>query len=423
MFFVYNIAITLILIAFWWCFALALLLVPKFRAGFFQKMGAYSLNLPKRKTIWLHAVSVGEVNAVEKLVKQLKVRFSDYNIVLSTVTKTGQEVANKKLSSVCDAIVYFPFDFFWSVLMAINAIKPSLVIIAETEIWPNFSYILNHKKIPFMIVNGRISPNSYKGYKNWGWFFAPILKNYTSILMQTSSDADRIRDIGASRDVQAEVMGNLKLDIQKNLEPEDVKKLSEELKLNRRRVLVAGSTHAGEDEIVLNVYEKLLDKYSDLKLIIAPRHPERYSDVIEMIEQTGYKFGLRSEGANVEDNDIIMIDTMGELASMYSICHLAFIGGSFSGTGGHNPLEATIYDKPTISGDIVFNFKDIYAILTEENASILVKNEEEFFIFADKLMSDADFYEKTVQNCEKVFEQNSGAVCYVLDKVEKILED
>lgn len=421
MFLIYNIVLIFLLLEFWWVGAFALLLVPKFRAGFFQKMGIYSIKLPKKKTIWLHAVSVGEVNAVENLAKRLRSEFADYNIVLSTVTKTGNEVANKKLKSTCDAIFYFPFDFFFSVLSAINAIKPSLVIIAETEIWPNFSYILKQKNIPLLITNGRISPNSYVGYKKFGWFFAPILKNYTSILMQTETDKERIEKIGISKNVSAEIMGNLKFDIQKNLTDDDVKRLSEELKLNQKKVIVAGSTHSGEDEIVLNVYEKLKDNYQDLKLILAPRHPERYGDVLELIEQTGYNYGLRSEHATFEDNDIIMIDTMGELASMYSICHIAFIGGSFSNTGGHNPLEATIYNKPTISGDIVFNFKDIYAILEEENAAILVSNEKEFFEIANKLMRNADFYEKAVKNCEKVFEKNSGALEYTIKKVKTLL--
>src|SRR5699024_5329412 len=155
------------------------------------------------------AVSVGEVNAVESLVKETKARFQGCNIVLSTVTKTGHEVAKKKLSNVVDAIVYFPFDFNFSVFSALTAIRPSLVVIAETEIWPNFSFMVNAKKIPLMIVNGRISPHSYRGYRKFSFFFRDILSNYSSILMQTESDKERIINIGAPEE-KVEVMGNLK---------------------------------------------------------------------------------------------------------------------------------------------------------------------------------------------------------------------
>lgn len=393
---------------------------PKFRAGFWEKIGFYSINLPKRSTIWIHAVSVGEVNAIESLVKKLREKYPTKNIVLSTVTRTGQEVARKKLDEYTDKIIYFPYDFWLSVVLAIKAVRPNLVIIAETEIWPNFSNELKNRKIPLLIVNGRISPKSYEGYKNYSFFFKRILRNYTAILMQSNADKERIVDIGANPEI-TEVMGNLKFNMTNILNNEEIKNLSNSLKLNQQKVFVAGSTHMGEDEIILNLYDHLKDENHDLKLIIAPRHPERYPQVLEFIDQTGYSWGLRSKNDGFDENDIIMLDTMGELSKMYAVCHFAFIGGSFSGTGGHNPLEATIYNKPTLSGNIVFNFKDIYEILTAENASIVVKNEKELLENAKKLMEDKDFYNSTASACQNIFEQNSGAIDYALEKISKFL--
>jgi len=420
MYLVYNLLLPILTILLSPIALVAFAVQPKFRAGFWEKIGFYSINLPKRPTIWVHAVSVGEVNAIESLVKNLREQHPTKNIVLSTVTRTGQEVAQKKLSEYTDKIIYFPYDFWASVALAIKAVNPSIVIIAETEIWPNFSNELKNRKIPLLIINGRISPNSYEGYKNFSFFFKRILRNYASILMQTNADAARIKDIGAPAEI-TEVMGNLKFNIANILDNDDTRHLANTLHLNQERVFVAGSTHSGEDEIVLSAYEQLKDENPDLKLILAPRHPERYPQVLELIDQTGYSWGLRSKDDGFDKNDIIMLDTMGELSKMYAISHIAFIGGSFSGTGGHNPLEATIYNKPTLSGNIVFNFKDIYEILTDENATIIVKNEKELIENAKKLINDKDFYNSISAACKNVFEQNSSALDFALKKIKTFL--
>lgn len=420
MYLAYNLFLLIAVLLLWPVVLVAFLVQPKFRAGFWQKIGFYKLKLKKPKTVWFHAVSVGEVNAVEALIKQSKEDLEDCNIVVSTVTRTGQEIANKKLKDSCDAIIYFPYDFIFSILSAINVIKPSLVVIAETEIWPNFAWLLNKKNIPLMIVNGRISPSSYSGYKKFSFFFKKILSNYSSVLMQTQSDKERIVDIG-SNDSITEVMGNLKFDIQNNLDDNEVSQIADSLKMSGEKLLIAGSTHRGEDEIALNLFERLKDDFEGLKLLIVPRHPERYPQVEELLDQSANKWGLRSSGDGFDENDIIMLDTMGELGKMYSLCHIAFIGGSFSNTGGHNPLEASIFNKPVVSGDVVFNFKDIYGILVEENAAFLVPSEEELYQKSKILLEDEFEYNKAISACQKVFEQNGGALRYALEKIKTYL--
>ena len=418
--FLYNIVVILLTIVLLPVILIALAAVPKFRAGFFTKLGFYkNFNLDKNKqTIFFHAVSVGEVNAIEALVKKTRENFPDANIVLSTTTKTGQEIANKKLGKTVNAVTYFPFDFFFSVNSFLNAVKPDKIIIAETEIWPDFVYLANRRDIPVYIVNGRLSPNSYKGYKRFSFFFKRVLSLYKGIFMQTKGDVDRILDVGANPEI-TKCMGNLKFDIKPNLDSEQITQLAQTLKLNGARMIVAASTHKGEDEIVVNAFKDLKQKFSDIKLMIAPRHPERYAKVTELLENSGFKFGKRSSNDTFENNDIIMLDTMGELMKMFSICHFAFIGGSFSSTGGHNPLEANIWGKPVLSGDCVFNFKDIYAFLTKTNAAKLSKTESELKDDMFRLLSDHDFYKQACEDTHKIFAENSGAVDFVINVLKQ----
>ena len=402
---------------------LAFVVKPKFRAGFWQKIGFYHFIKKEKdiKHIVVHAVSVGEVIAVEKFLKILKKNFPNYKIILTTVTKTGHFVAKQKLSSVVDEFIYFPFDFFFSVRSFVRNIKPDIVVIAETEIWPYFSNELKKNKIPLLIINGRISPNSHKGYKKFKWFFAKVLGNYANILMQTNADMNRIVDIGANPNI-TKVMGNLKFDIEKSLSETDVKNLKNEFKSHGKPVLIAGSTHKGEDEIILDVYKKLCEKNSNLKLILAPRHPERLSEVENLLRVRGFLYGKRSEKSDFAENQVVLVDTMGELAKLYSISDVAFLGGSFSKTGGHNPLEAAIFDIPVVSGPSVFNFKDIYKFLTNDQAAFVVQTDIELFEILNKLFTNKSFYQIASQSCQKVFSSNSGAIENALDVIKDLLE-
>lgn len=414
MFIIYNFALILLSVVFLPVILVAFWVKPKLRAGFWQKLGVYNLKLDKSKpTLFFHAVSVGEVNAIEALVKKTREEFKEHNIVLSTVTRTGQEVANKKLKDTCDAIIYFPYDFEFSVKSFVRAVSPQKIIIAETEIWPGFVNTVSKFNIPVYIVNGRISPNSHNGYKKIGFFISKVLNKYTKILMQTEADTQRIISIGAKPEIVS-TMGNLKFDIKKNLTDAEIENLKNEIKLEDSPLLIAGSTHSGEDEIVIESFTELKKEFPKLKLMIAPRHPERYESVQELIKKSGLKHGKRSTKDTFENNEIIMLDTMGELFKFYSACDIAFIGGSFVKTGGHNPLEAAIWQKPTISGPSVFNFKDIYAILTSLNASKIVDSEKELTKTTKKLLSDKTLYSAMKSNTKKAFELNNGALDFVI---------
>lgn len=417
MVFVYNFFLIALSILFLPIILIAFVVQPKFRAGFWEKLGFSKFNLDKTKrTIFIHAVSVGEVNAVEELVKKIREVNPDNNIVLSTTTKTGQEIANKKLINVVNQITYFPYDFFFSVLFFLNKLKPDIAIIAETEIWPMFTYIANKMNINLYIVNGRISPHSYNGYKKISFFVKGILNKYTKILSQTQGDAQRIMSIGANENI-VKNMGNLKFDISKNLNDEEIENLKNELQTHNKKILIVGSTHKGEDEILVKSYLKLFEKDNSIKLLIAPRHPQRFEQVENLLKNTGLRVSKRSEKANFNDNDIIMLDTMGELAKMYSVSDVAFIGGSFVQTGGHNPLEASIWDKPVVSGPVVFNFKDIYKFLVQNEGCLIANDEKELDDIFEKLFFDNDFYTKIANNAKLIFEQNRGAIEFAIKEI------
>jgi len=411
----YNIVIIFLAIVLLPIILIALCIVPKFRAGIWQKLGFYNV-IPKnnKDTIHFHAVSVGEVNAIEALVRRTREVFPDSNIVLTTTTKTGQEIANKKLKTIVNTITYFPFDFFFSVNAFLNAVKPNKIIIAETEIWPGFVTLAKRKEIPVYIVNGRLSPHSYRGYKNFSFFFKPVLSQYAGIYMQTQGDVERILDVGANPNI-TKFMGNLKFDIKPTMDEIQIAELAKSMELNNAKLIVAASTHKGEDEIVLDAYKAVKKQLPDTKLLLAPRHPERYEQVISLLNASGFLYGKRSSNDTFLSKDIILLDTMGELMKMFSICHIAFIGGSFSSTGGHNPLEANIWGKPVLSGNCVFNFKDIYEFLTKSNAAKLSNSVEELSKDMLKLLNDDKYYQKASSDTQIIFKENSGAVDFVIN--------
>lgn len=420
MFFIYNFLLLIFAVIFSPVAFAAFIIKPKFRAGFWEKIGFYKKKIIDKKSIWIHAVSVGEINAVEWLIKKIKQDFPGYNIVVTTVTATGQEVANKKLSNTADIISYFPYDFGFSVKSAVKAFNPALVIIAETEIWPGFINEINKQQVPLMLVNGRISPGSFRGYRKFRFFFKKALEKFSLILMQTDSDRERIIKIGAPSNI-TETMGNLKFDINKQLDDNAVNNLKNSLKIGNQRVLIAGSTHQGEDELVLNVYKKLKKDFPCLKLLLAPRHPERNENALNLIKAVGYKYGQKSLKQGFDNADIILLDVMGELGQLYSVAYCAFIGGSFSGTGGHNPLEPAIYGVPVVSGPTVFNFKDIYSFMTEIGAAKIVENEESLYNQFKNHLEDEGNYKKASNACFEIFDKNKGALDFAIQKIKNFI--
>ena len=410
---IFDILATILFILFYPIVFLVRLHTKKDSGTRLTKLGLFKSPELKENVIMFHAVSVGEVLSLEKLLKQTKKQFPDYKLVLTTGTKTGQELAHKKYSEIVDFITYFPFDISFAINNFLNKINPSIVLIAETELWPNFAIQCKKRNIPLLIINGRISDKSLGSYKNLKLFFSPILNLYSKIYTQSELDKERFIEIGTSSE-KVEVMKNLKFDIDKT--PSDI-----DLNKGENKVLIAGSTHSGENEILISAFDKLKQSHKNLKFIIAPRHLERVKEIEQILSNYNYSYGYRSKNNDFTNFDIIILDTLGELKKAYAFSDIAFIGGSFNKTGGHNPLEATVYDIPTITGPSIKNFRDIYSILTKAGASVLVNNQSELEQTLDKLLSDSEFYNNTKENCKNIFQDQQGALEFVIDKIKSIL--
>ena len=412
-FFLYGLLSTFVFIVLLPFYFLVRVLNRKFLFGWKEKLGFFKSPDLGGKVIMYHGVSVGEVIALENLIKKTKEVFPDYKIVVTTGTKTGQEIAHKKYDAIADFITYFPFDITYCVNSFLHKIKPSVVLIAETELWPVFSSSCKRRGISLFCINGRMSDSTYSIYKKFTFFFRVVLSKYTKILTQSEIDMNKLLSIGAPKD-RTSVMKNLKFDVKPSNETVD-------LGQDGYRVIIAGSTHKGEDEIILNIFKEKLVKYNDIKLLLVPRHTQRIPKIVEILDSLGLNYGYRSKGDTFKNADIILLDTMGELSKMYSMCSFAFIGGSFNKTGGHNPLEATVYGKPTITGPSIHNFRDIYWLLSRSKAGKIVKNPKELSEYIELLLSDKEFYNQACIDCDTIFHDQQGALDIVIHELQEIL--
>ena len=413
MFLLYRILSTILFLTSLPLYAAIRVLKGKELSGWKEKLGNFEAPNLGAKVIMFHGVSVGEVIALENLIRKTKETFPEYKIVVTTGTKTGQEIAKKKFADVADFITYFPFDVTICVETFLDKINPSLVMIAETEIWPTFAYYCKKRNIPLYVINGRISDSTFKLYYIMRPFFKGLFKNYSGIFTQSEQDNEKFIKIGASENI-TKVMKNLKFDVKRIDANFDIG-------IDDNRIIIAGSTHKGEDEIIIEAFKNLQQKYSDIRLLLAPRHITRVNDIETIVAKYNIKYGLRSKNDKFTENDLIILDTLGELSRIYQICHFAFIGGSFNKTGGHNPLEAVVYDKPVISGPSIHNFKDIYGILSNSKAGKIVKNPQELFEYMNKLLADEKFYNQICDNCKNIFAAQQGAMDFVISELKQVL--
>lgn len=386
----------------------------KFLYGWKEKLGFFKAPNLGDKVIMYHGVSVGEVIALENVIKKTKEEFPEYKLVVTTGTKTGQDIAKKKYAEVADYVTYFPFDIPFCVYSFLKKINPTVVLIAETELWPVFSYFCRARNIYLYTINGRMSDSTYKLYKLLTFFFRPVLSKYTKVLTQSEIDRQKLVSVGSPAD-RTFVMKNLKFDVKKSSETVDIGQ-------DGYRVIIAGSTHKGEDEIILDIFKDKHQKYSDTKLLLVPRHMTRLPQITPILDSLGLNYGFRSKEDSFKDKDVIILDTMGELSKMYSICSFAFIGGSFNKTGGHNPLEATVYSKPTITGPSIHNFRDIYWLLSQSNAGKIVKTPAELGEYIEKLLADSEFYAQACKDCETIFQEQQGALDIVIKELKDVLK-
>ena len=398
----------------------------RYRAGWAERFGSISRKSPEKKCIWLHAVSVGEVNAAKTIIKELQTSFGDYEIVISTTTDTGFARANS-LFSQDHSVFYFPFDFSWVMHRAFGRIQPAICLLMELEVWPNFVSTAKRLNIPVVVVNGRISDKSFPKYKRVKLLVRHIFRKVDLILAQTDQYAQRFREIGAGNVI---VTSSLKYDtaqITDKVQGTDA--LAAQLNINSERIWVAGGTGPGEEQILLDVFSRLKrsGEFGDLRLVIVPRKPERFDEVAQTIAGTGFDF-LRY--SSIKDTDtkfherppVILGDTMGDLRKFYCLASVIFVGRSLVPMGGSDMIEAAALGKCTIFGPHTFNFRQTVEVLLADNGAIVVNDRDELLNAIAKCLLEPDFAHRIAQNGQNVIKRNQGATAKSIEQIGKLLQ-
>lgn len=402
------------------------LLRKKFHRGFLIRLGILPKDLELNKPIWIHAVSVGEVMAIRGLLEGLRITYPNKKFVISTVTPTGNRIA-KSIVGNTDFVTYLPLDFSFMVRSIIDKISPSLFIIAETEIWPNLISYLYKKNIPIIVTNGRISDSSFRGYLIIKFLLKPILNRVNLFCMQTERDKERLIKLGVMQE-KIKVSGNMKFDTTDYTDKKTTDFTDYRIKLglsSKERLWVAGSTHSGEENIILNAYKELSVDFTDLRLLIAPRHHERAKDVEKIVSRYGFKSAFisnleRTTLQQAQRTTVFILDTIGELISFYAIADIVFVGGSLIKKGGHNILEPATLGKPVLFGLYMFNFRDIADLFLKNKAAVLVHNEEDLNSNIKYLLNNPPKTLELSQRAKELILQNQGATRRNLEYIKSV---
>jgi 3-deoxy-D-manno-octulosonic-acid transferase len=392
-----------------------------------------------RPAVWIHAVSVGEALAAKPLLAALRARFPQYRLIISTTTATGQAVARSRLTEA-DQVCYFPFDWNFSVRRALDAIRPRVVILMESELWLNFLSECKAREIPVIIANGRVSDRSFARSRKFGFFVRRLYGLVTRFAMQSRPDAGRAIELGAPA-VRVAVTGNLKFEIGSVPAVNDSPKVVETvnaLAIDSSPLVIAGSTTEGEEEMVLSAFEEMRKEngFGRVRLLIAPRHPERFDSVARALKSSGKSSRLRvarcsSIGGDGEGDcgaaDVILLDTVGELAALYRFASAVFVGGSLAPKGGHNILEPALYAKPIIVGPHMENFREIAMEFLRRGALIQLRAAGAEALTAElrdafaRLLSDKGYAETLGSNARLAIDENRGAAARTVDIVAEYL--
>ena len=364
----------------------------KYRAGLLQRFGAVPQRLAgrgKEKIIWVHAVSVGEVVASSAVIVALREKFRSHRVLISTTTNTGQKLAAQRFGA--ENVFYFPLDFGFAVQSYLNVLRPELVVVAETEFWPNFLRLAKRGGARVAIINCRISDRSFPGYKRLRFYLSRVLQNVDLFLAQTEEDRERLIAIGADKS-KVTVAGNLKFDTAPPPPPKIVASLRESLRQSDAGpVLVCGSTLDGEEGSLLSAFRNILANHPKAVMILAPRHTERFAEVAALVEGLGFRMVRRSLWSGEPlGGGVFLVDSIGELAALYSLATVAFVGGSLVPRGGHNILEPALYGVPIVTGNHYENFRDIVNIFVSRNAVRIVGLAELPLVLIELIENDAE---------------------------------
>jgi 3-deoxy-D-manno-octulosonic-acid transferase len=420
----YNFAliVALVVSAPWWLWRMAT--THKYRDGLLQRLGRLPSGLAQKgkalPLVWLHAVSVGEVLAVTRLVRELDAALPGYRIVISTTTRTGQALARERFGA--DRVFYAPLDLPWAVRAYLDRLQPQLLILAETEFWPNLLSGCFRRGVPIAVVNARISDRSWPRYWRLRRLWRPFMSRLSRVLAQSEVDATRLLALGC-RHLRLTVAGNLKFDVRASNEAPATRLLK--LLSSGLRLVVAGSTLEGEEAALLQAWPQLLAADPQMILVIAPRHPERFNAVAEVLNRSSLPWLRRSEwpaqwpaesATNAEHEypaplsagQIVLLDTIGELASVYSLAAVAFVGGSLVQSGGHNPLEPAQFGVPIVMGPSYVNFRAITEDLVAGGALRIAERSDLSGTLCE-LLADPASARAMGERARHIFEEQAGA--------------
>jgi 3-deoxy-D-manno-octulosonic-acid transferase len=404
----------------WWLLQMAR--SGKYRAGLSERLGFVPERLKQAARpgcIWVHAVSVGEVLAVTRLLRELETRNPENRVFISTVTQTGQYLARERFGE--DKAFFLPIDLGFAVRPYLNLLQPRLLVLAETEFWPNLLYLAKRRGTSIAAVNARISDRSFPRYRRFRWFFSRVLTQIDLFLSQTEEDARRLIAIGA-RPECVRVSGNLKFDVR----PGATSPLAEDL---RRAlppgapVIVCGSTSEGEEDALLHAFQQCLREFPAAVMVIAPRHPERFDKVATLVESTPIPLVRRSawNGCRAISGSIFLLDSVGELASVYALADLSFVGGSLVPTGGHNILEPARHAVAIMTGPFTFNFREIIHIFSR-NGALKTVSLESLSQEMLELLRDPAERKRLGMKAGELFTQYAGATARTLEALQPLLQ-
>ena len=397
----------------------------RYRIGWAQRFGEIKRRHPEKKCIWLHAVSVGEVNATKTIIEELKNRLPDYEILISTTTDTGFTAANKLYGDE-HCVIFFPLDLSCIMQRAFRNIRPAVCLLMELEVWPNFLQIANRLNVPVVVVNGRISPKSFAGYKKIGSISKKFFSRISLVLAQNELYAERFRQVGVAVE-NVIVTSSLKYDtaqMSDKIEGSDA--LSQQLNIGDSPLLVAGGTGNDEEKIILDAYKIVRKQFADLRLVIVPRKPERFDEVADLIGQYGFDFvrysRIKETNETITDKPpVILGDTMGDLRKFYSLATVIFVGRSLVPMGGSDMIEAAALGKCTIFGPHTFNFPTAAEELIKDKGALLVQDQRELAQAVQKCLSEPDYAKQIAASGREIIRRNQGATERSIVAIEKLL--
>jgi 3-deoxy-D-manno-octulosonic-acid transferase len=387
-----------------------------YRGTLAQRFGRLGDGLPPEPRCWIHAVSVGESAAAVPLVEGIRRRWPELGIVVSTITPTGARIVAERLAGTATHR-YFPIDLPGPVRRALDAARPRFFVAIETELWPNFLRALARRRVPAMIANGRISDRSFRRYRRVRVLMRRVLADVTVFAMQTEEDARRIVALGAPPD-RVVVTGNLKSDLLPEADPEEAR-WRQRLGLEAHtRLWIAGSTHRGEEAVVLDAFDRLRARHPQLALLLAPRHPERADEVEALLRERGLAAVRRSRlGAGAPAGAVVILDTVGELAALYALADVVFVGGSFVPIGGHNVLEPAMRGKPVLMGPHMSNFREGAELLQQSGGGLVVKDGPALEHALTRLLDDPEHARGMGEAARTAFAGRQGAVGATLELI------